>query len=242
MTLNRVASSFLRSHGLVVLAMLACGPGTNSDTGADASGGSGDDEGATTSADSTSATATDASASASGSGDASGSATADDGSGDDGSCPPNSVDVEPGCLPGPKGMPVPEAGCYEPCDQIGAACGVDGMCQEAWVNPCVCPEGEDCCAACGGESLLCLQRGATGQECMTDDDCASGVCWDFNDYDSCCGGTACSGTCRSDEDCVALATDAGAKSPEGATCGKDGRCSLVGSGIGSWACAGPPCG
>jgi hypothetical protein len=75
-----------------------------------------------------------------------------------------------------------------------------------------------------------------GMECRADGDCESGVCWDFADYDRACYGTICSGECESDDDCIALATDAGAPSPELATCGDDGRCDLVGTGLGAFVC------
>lgn len=76
-----------------------------------------------------------------------------------------------------------------------------------------------------------------GSECMVDDDCVTMVCWDFNDYDSYCGGTVCSDTCETDADCVALAEAASAMQPEDAQCGMDGRCDLVGTGVGSFTCA-----
>lgn len=78
-----------------------------------------------------------------------------------------------------------------------------------------------------------------GDECSADGECISGVCWDFNHYDNLCFGTACSGECSNDDDCVALMTDAGAPYPEGSSCGGDGRCSVVGTGFGSFACASP---
>lgn len=79
-----------------------------------------------------------------------------------------------------------------------------------------------------------------GEECSVDGECISGVCWDFNHYDGLCFGTACSGECSNDDDCVALMTDAGAPYPEGSSCGPDGRCSVVGTGFGAFACASRP--
>jgi hypothetical protein len=76
-----------------------------------------------------------------------------------------------------------------------------------------------------------------GGDCTDDAECQSGVCWDFADYDPLCFGAVCSGECRTDDDCIQLATDAGAQSPEGAHCGDDGRCDLVGTGLGTFACA-----
>jgi hypothetical protein len=51
---------------------------------------------------------------------------------------------------------LPGAGCYEPCDGSGDACMV-GTCTEVQVNPCVCPDGEGCCAACGAIEWLCVE-------------------------------------------------------------------------------------
>jgi hypothetical protein len=233
------------------LVVLACGPDVGDDTGAatsgsdDGSAGSASTGGIESSVGSSGATTT-GSGSASASGASTGtdtSGTADGGSaGETGGCPPSLVPVEPGCEPAPDGVPIPAAGCYAPCEQIGAPCDAGGVCRTVWVNPCVCPDGEGCCAACGGESMLCVPGGATGDECMADADCASGVCWNFSDYDPCCFGTACSDACETDGDCQALAADAGATAPENARCGADGLCDLVGTGLGSWACAGPPCG
>ena len=82
----------------------------------------------------------------------------------------------------------------------------------------------------GGESPI-------GAECTDDADCSSGVCWDFSDYDPFCFGAICSSECEEDEDCVDVATDAGSIAPENAYCGEDGRCDLVGTGLGAFACA-----
>jgi hypothetical protein len=88
-----------------------------------------------------------------------GCAPANDDEGDDtggggGECPSDQVWAEPGCG-GDPGYVQPEPGCYFPCDGEGADCET-GSCQLAWVNPCVCPEGQVCCNACGGEQWLCL--------------------------------------------------------------------------------------
>lgn len=51
---------------------------------------------------------------------------------------------------------LPGAGCYEPCDGPEDTCTV-GTCSQVQVNPCVCPEGEGCCAACGSIEWLCVE-------------------------------------------------------------------------------------
>jgi hypothetical protein len=50
-------------------------------------------------------------------------------------------------------MPVIEAGCYARCQGKGCATGI---CQQTDINPCICEEGMDCCAACGMHEWLCL--------------------------------------------------------------------------------------
>lgn len=87
--------------------------------------------------------------------------------------------------------------------------------------------------ACGGGE----GGGPVGGSCETDDDCPTRVCWNFNDYDSLCGGTVCSTDCESDQDCIDAAQAAGAASPDAANCGSDGLCDLVGTGLGSFQCA-----
>lgn len=63
---------------------------------------------------------------------------------------------EPSGCPGDAAPILPAAGCYEPCDGPGDACAV-GACVQVEINPCVCPEGEDCCAACGSIEWLCVE-------------------------------------------------------------------------------------
>lgn len=48
-----------------------------------------------------------------------------------------------------------EAGCYEPCDGPESPCA-EGECIETQINPCDCPTGENCCAACASNQWLCL--------------------------------------------------------------------------------------
>lgn len=72
-------------------------------------------------------------------------------------CPdPALSHYEPAACPDDFTPILPGAGCYEPCDGPGDAC-VGGACVEVQVNPCVCPEGEDCCAACGALAWLCVE-------------------------------------------------------------------------------------
>lgn len=76
-----------------------------------------------------------------------------------------------------------------------------------------------------------------GDTCNVDGDCPSNICWDFHDYDSLCGGKVCSATCKTDQDCIDMARNAGASSPDRAQCATDERCDLVGTGLGSFVCA-----
>jgi hypothetical protein len=215
----------LHSSALIVV-LSACGPGTSKEsTGADGSDGTSDgteSSGAASTSTSTGSSGQDGSS-----------------SGDTGiACMALAEYFVPGCGDPALGNAVIEPGCYEPCSEEDA-CSV-GFCAVAWIDPCY---GSPC-GACGGEQGLCLEGLPTGAECRMDAQCLSGVCWDFNAYDECCGGTVCSGTCETDRDCLGLAQAAGAPNPEGASCGVDGRCDLVGTGLGSFVCAGggPMCG
>lgn len=76
----------------------------------------------------------------------------------------------------------------------------------------------------------------TGSDCNEDSDCASGVCWDFADYDPFCGGTACSVECVSDDECFEAFDAANAPNPEESFCGEDGRCWVQGTGFGAFFC------
>ncbi len=76
-----------------------------------------------------------------------------------------------------------------------------------------------------------------GAECTQNQDCISGVCWNFADYDPWCGGAVCSDRCEDTEYCVELAFEAGAGDPTGALCGEDGLCDFVGAGLGDFWCA-----
>jgi hypothetical protein len=78
-----------------------------------------------------------------------------------------------------------------------------------------------------------------GSACPQDSACESGVCYDFADYDALCGGTACSVCCETDEDCVDAMQAAGAPFPAQTFCLADGRCDMVGTGLGGpFFCAG----
>jgi hypothetical protein len=78
---------------------------------------------------------------------------------------------------------------------------------------------------------------ALGATCREDGDCRSRICWDYSKYDQLCGGKVCSMACATDEECRQAATQAGADTAAGATCGSDKRCDLVGSGLGRFTCA-----
>jgi len=66
--------------------------------------------------------------------------------------------AEPGCGDPPPGLISIQAGCYEACSSVGATCAEGGTCQNAWTNPCLCPDPNGvCCGACGGEQLLCVK-------------------------------------------------------------------------------------
>jgi hypothetical protein len=142
----------------------------------------------------------------------------------------------PGCGEPSPSSAVIEPGCYVQCDEHSPC--ETGLCMLAWIDPCY----GAACGACGGEQGLCLDDLPTGSPCGADEHCTSGVCWDFNDYDPCCFGTVCSGPCETDDECIELAQVAEAPDPPGAQCGPDGRCDLMGAGLGSFACAGPMCG
>lgn len=80
---------------------------------------------------------------------------------------------------------------------------------------------------------------SVGEECGSDADCMTNICWDFNDYDPFCFGSACSVSCTTNDECVAAMAAAGAPNPGASTCGADGRCATLGTGFGAYACAGP---
>jgi hypothetical protein len=77
--------------------------------------------------------------------------------------------------------------------------------------------------------------GATGDpvgtECTNDASCASGVCWDIEDYDPQCMGAACSASCSSDQECIDAFTQVGAPNAASGTCQSDGICNMASSGI-----------
>ncbi len=70
-------------------------------------------------------------------------------------CPAGLEEVFRGCDEAPEGtIFLPEA-CYEPCEPGADACPAGSSCVKVWFDPCVCPEGEDCCDACGAEGYFC---------------------------------------------------------------------------------------
>jgi hypothetical protein len=73
-------------------------------------------------------------------------------------CPDPGLDLYyPASCPDAGPVPLlPAEGCYQGCAGPGAPCDV-GTCVEVQVDPCVCAEGGDCCAACAGTSWLCVE-------------------------------------------------------------------------------------
>lgn len=69
----------------------------------------------------------------------------------DGECPFGEIWAEPGCGVDAEGGPNPA--CYVACS---TGCPDGTVCKTVWLNPCVCPEGDDCCDACGGEGEICM--------------------------------------------------------------------------------------
>ena len=63
-------------------------------------------------------------------------------------------DITPGCSEGE--TPDFEPGCYESCETEGAVCASGGICTTVTYDPCVCPDSEICCNACGAQALVCL--------------------------------------------------------------------------------------
>jgi len=74
-----------------------------------------------------------------------------DGVFEDGTCPAGEIWAEPGCGVDAEGGPEPA--CYVAC---ASGCPEGTTCKTVWLNPCVCPEGEDCCGACGAEGDICM--------------------------------------------------------------------------------------
>jgi len=71
-------------------------------------------------------------------------------------CPSGQDYYYPGCASEPVPAPI-VPGCYQPCTGAGdPTCPASLTCQQTTINPCVCPAGEACCAACGSEVWLCL--------------------------------------------------------------------------------------
>ncbi len=72
-------------------------------------------------------------------------------------CQDGFVYEEPGCQEVSfAAIPLPEAGCYEPCEVQGEPCVV-GTCARTITDPCHCGEGGGCCDdLCGEEQLYCL--------------------------------------------------------------------------------------
>jgi hypothetical protein len=73
-------------------------------------------------------------------------------------CPAGESHFDPGCGSGEE--VVITAGCYRPCTgATDGSCTAGTTCRRTDINPCICPAGEGCCAACGAEQWLCLAPG-----------------------------------------------------------------------------------
>ena len=70
-------------------------------------------------------------------------------------CPPGQEMFYPGCGGGEDITPI-APGCYTPCEPGAGICPDSMSCTLTDINPCVCPEGDVCCAACGAGQYLCL--------------------------------------------------------------------------------------
>ena len=81
-------------------------------------------------------------------------------------CPPDLSYFEPAACPSKdEGTPyVIDPGCYVDCDPGEPVCGEAEVCLTLEVNPCICDEGEACCAACSAGSALCVPV-STGEGC-----------------------------------------------------------------------------
>jgi|GEM_PF-2484178 len=72
-------------------------------------------------------------------------------------CAPDDEYFEPAACPTKEGGGyVIEPGCQTECLIESPNCGDDSVCMPVEVNPCVCDEGEDCCAACAAGMTLCV--------------------------------------------------------------------------------------
>lgn len=97
--------------------------------------------------------------------------------------------------------------------------------------------GEACDDGDGAAVCVCIGCDTWGDTgCSADDQCDTGVCWDFADYDPLCGGSTCSIECVSHSDCQSAFASAGAPNASAAQCGTDGRCDPIGTGFGAFFC------
>ncbi len=83
----------------------------------------------------------------------------------------------------------------------------------------------------------CTSGKPIGATCQTNGECASGICWDYAQYDATCGGMVCSDHCATDLDCITMARDQLAAYADHSTCGTDHLCNFVGTGLGAFFCA-----
>ena len=77
------------------------------------------------------------------------------GGNDEDPCADGLQEVLQGCDAPPEGSIILPEACYEPCEEGSDACPAGSSCVKVWFDPCVCPEGEDYCEACGAEGFFC---------------------------------------------------------------------------------------
>jgi hypothetical protein len=77
------------------------------------------------------------------------------------------------------------------------------------------------------------ERGSAivGAACSHDEDCATGVCWNVEQYSDCTGLAVCSLPCATDAECVQGVSKTNARWPDRARCGTDRRCMLDAVGL-----------
>ena len=98
--------------------------------------------------------------------------------------------------------------------------------------------------ACGGggssDGDPAPDRSPTGTpNCLFDDECEEGVCWDLKEYDPACDGSVCSLECATGTECQEAAEAVEAPLPEEARCGIDHRCDFLNTGLAIFVCIRP---
>lgn len=86
-----------------------------------------------------------------------------------------------------------------------AISGSTGSCTRGELNN-ACDEDADCstgkCEARSATRMVCVRYGGTGSECTDDDECQSGICYDFDFSDGRCSDGAAGAACEDDDQCV----------------------------------------